>query len=64
MKKDGTHKRTYKFKPTDKDTVIVQVEATSTSAADFTITKLTPKVFKREVPKKKVSGITAEVVEP
>lgn len=64
VKKDGTHKRTYKFKPTNKDTVIVQVEAKSTSAADFTISKLTPKVFKWEVPKKKVSGITAEVVEP
>jgi hypothetical protein len=64
VKNDGTHARTYKIKPTGNDTVAVLVEATSTSAADFTITKLKPTLFKRAVPKKDVSGITAEVVQP
>jgi len=64
-KKDGTRQRTYKFRsPDNTDVVIVRTDATSTSAADFTITKLKPKLFKREVPKSDVSGITAQVVEP
>jgi hypothetical protein len=64
VKKDGTHKHSYKFKTTDNDTVIVNAEATSTNAADFTFSKLKPKLFKREFGKSKVSGITAEVVQP
>ena len=65
VKKDGTRQRTYKFRsPDNTDVVIVRTDATSTSAADFTITKLKPKLFKREVPKSDVSGITAQVVEP
>ena len=63
-KKDGTRSRTYKIKPTGNDTVVVHAEATSTSAADFTITKLKPTLFKRAVPKSQVSGITATVVAP
>ena len=65
VKKDGSRQRTYKFRsPDNTDVVIINSEATSTSAADFTIKKLKPKLFKREVPKKDVTGITAEVVEP
>ena len=65
LKNDGTRKRTYKFRsPDNTDVVIINTEATSTSAADFTIKKLKPKLFKREVPKKDVSGITPQVVEP
>ena len=65
VKKDGTRQRTYKFRsPDNTDVVIVRTDAKSTSAADFTITKLKPKLFKREVPKKDVSSITAQVVEP
>ena len=61
----GAGQRTYKFRsPDNTDVVIVRTDATSTSAADFTITKLKPKLFKREVPKSDVSGITAQVVEP
>jgi len=48
------------FKAIDKDDVaIVHVEATATSAADFTISKVTVTLFKREVGNKKVSGVTA-----
>jgi len=65
VKKDRTRQRTYKFRsPDNTDVVIVRTDAKSTSAADFTITKLKPKLFKREVPKKDVSSITAQVVEP
>jgi hypothetical protein len=65
VKNDGTHKHTYNFKAIDKDDVaIVHVEATATSAADFTITKVTVTLFKREVGNKKVSGVTAVVVQP
>ena len=54
----------WRFKPTDKDTVIVHAEATATSAADFTISKVKATLFKREVGNKKVIGVTADVVEP
>jgi hypothetical protein len=64
VKKDGTRKRTYNFKPTDKDVMTVHAEATSTSAADFTFSKVKPTVFKHEVKNSKVSGVAAEVVEP
>jgi hypothetical protein len=63
-KKDGTRARTYKFKPTGNDSVVVQAEATSTSAADFTITKLKPTLFKLAVPKSQVSDVVPTVVEP
>jgi len=42
----------------------VHVEATATSAADFTISKVTVTLFKREVGNKKVGGVTAVVVQP
>ena len=64
VKNNGSRAHTYKIKPTGNDTVVIHAEATSTSAADFTITKLKPTLFKRAVPKKDVSGITAEVVQP
>jgi hypothetical protein len=64
VKKDGTRSHTYKIKPAGDDTVVVHAEATSTSAADFTITKLKPTLFQRAVPKSEVSGVTAEVVQP
>jgi hypothetical protein len=64
VKKDGTRKRTYNFKPTDKDVMTVHAEATSTSAADFTFSKVKPTVFKHEVKSSKVSAVAAEVVEP
>ena len=52
------------IKPTDKDTLIVEAEATSTSAADFTLTKVKPTVFKRTVKYSQLTGVTAEAVEP
>jgi len=64
VKKDGTRKRTYNFKPTDKDVMTVHAEATSTSAADFTFSKVKPTVFKHEFKNSTVSGVAAEVVEP
>lgn len=65
VKKDGSHKHTYNFKAIDKDDLaIVHVEATATSAADFTITKVKVTLFKREVKNKKVSGVTAVAVQP
>ena len=64
VKKDGTRKRTYNFKPTDKDVMTVHAEATSTSAADFTFSKVKPTVFKHEFKSSTVSGVAAEVVEP
>ena len=48
MKKDGSRKRTYKFKQSGSDAVVINVEAVSTSVADFTITKLKPKLYKRD----------------
>jgi hypothetical protein len=63
-KKNGTRVHNYNFKPPDHDATIVHAEATSTSAADFTFSKVKPTIFKREVKNSKVSGITAEVVEP
>jgi len=65
VKKDGTHKHVYNIKPVEKDDkTVVHVEATATSAADFSIFKLKPTLYKREVKKKDVSGIVADVVQP
>jgi len=64
VKNNGVHKRTYKFRQTGNDTVVIVVEAKSTSAADFTINSLKPKLFKLEIGKKKVSGVVADVVAP
>jgi len=64
VKNNGVHKRTYKFRQTGNDNVVIAVEAKSTSAADFTVTSLKPKLFKLEIGKKKVSGIVAHVVGP
>jgi hypothetical protein len=47
-----------------KDVMTVHAEATSTSAADFTFSKVKPTVFKHEVKNSKVSGVAAEVVGP
>jgi hypothetical protein len=63
-KKDGTRARTYKFKPTGNDTVVVHAEATSTSAADFTVTKIKPTLFKLAVPKSQVTNVVPTVVQP
>ena len=63
-KKDGTRARTYKFKPTGNDTVVVHAEATSTSAADFVVTKLKPTLFKLAIPKSQVSNVVPTVVAP
>jgi hypothetical protein len=64
VKNNGVHKRTYKFRQTGNDNVLIVVEAKSTSVADFTVTSLKPTLFKREIGKKKVTGIVAEVVGP
>jgi hypothetical protein len=64
VKKDGSHQHTYNVKAVDKDTTVVHVEASATSAADFTISKLKPTLYKREVKKGSLSGITADVVQP
>jgi hypothetical protein len=64
VKNNGVHKRTYKFRQTGNDKVVITVEAKSTSVEDFTVTSLQPKLFKLEIGKKKVSGIVAEVVGP
>jgi len=64
VKNNGVHKRTYKFRQTGNDTVVITVEAKSTSVADFTVTSLKPKLFKLEIGKKKVSGTVVEVVGP
>ena len=63
-KKDGTRSHVYTFKPTGSDTVVLHAEATSTSAADFTFSKVKPTFFKREIPKSEVTGVTADVVQP
>jgi len=64
VKKDGVHKRTYKFRQTGNHNVVIAVEAKSMSVADFTVTSLKPKLFKLEIGKKKVSGIAVQVVGP
>lgn len=63
VKKDGTRKHVYNFRH-DNDTVIVHAEATASSAADFTFSKLKATIFKREVKKAQLTGVTAVVVEP
>jgi hypothetical protein len=63
-KKDGTRSHTYTFKPTGSEAVVLHAEATSTSAADFTFTKVKPTFFKREFKKSEVAGVTADVVQP
>ena len=63
-KKDGTRSHTYTFKPTGSDTVVLHAEATSTSAADFTFSKVKPTFFKREFKKSEVTGVTPDVVQP
>jgi len=63
-KKNGTRSRTYKFKPIGNDKVVVSAQATSTSAADFTITKLKPTLFKLAVPKSQVTNVVPTVVQP
>lgn len=64
-KKDGTRTHAYKFKPADNaDVVVIHAEATSSSVADFTISKLKPTLYKRSVPKSEVSGVAAQVVGP
>jgi len=64
VKDNGVHKRTYKFRQTGNDKVVIAVEATSTSVADFTVTSIKPTLFKLEIGKKKVSGVVVEVVGP
>jgi hypothetical protein len=65
VRKDGRREHVYNIKPVEKqDKTVVRVEATATSAADFTISKLKATLYKRGVMKAEVSGITAEVVEP
>jgi hypothetical protein len=63
VKKDGTHKHTYNVRQ-DNDTVVVNAEATATNAADFAFSKLKATIFKREVKKSQLTGVTAVVVEP
>jgi hypothetical protein len=65
IKKNGTHHHAYNVKPVENtDKTVVHAEANATSAADFAITKLKPTLYKREVSKKKIAGIAAEVVQP
>jgi hypothetical protein len=65
VKGNGSRHHTYNIKPAEKtDVTVVHVEAKSTSAADFTITKLKPTLYKREVKKKNVTSVTADVVQP
>lgn len=64
VKSNGVNKRSYKFRQTGNDKVVIAVEATSTSAADFTVTSLEPTLFKLGIGKKKVSGLAVEVVGP
>jgi hypothetical protein len=47
----------------DKDTTVVHVEVSATSAAGFKITRQNPTLYKREVGKAD-EVITAEVVQP
>jgi hypothetical protein len=63
-KKNGTRSHVYKFKPTGNDTVVVEAEATSTSAAAFTMTKVKPTLFKLAIPKSQVSNVVPTVVAP
>lgn len=64
VKSNGMHKRTYKFRQTGYDKVVIAAEATSTSVADFMVTSLKPTLFKLGIGKKKVSGLVVEVVGP
>ena len=65
VKKDGTHLHTYNIKPAEKtDTTVIHVEATSTNAADYVVNKLKATLYKRELKKKNVTSIAAEVVQP
>ena len=64
VKKNGLHKRVYKFRQTGNDKVVLAVEAKSTSVDDFTVTSLKPTLYKLEIGKKKVTAIVPEVVGP
>jgi hypothetical protein len=64
LKKNGQHKRTYKFRQAGNDTVVLMMKAISTSAADFTTKAFKPKFFKREIPKKDVTDLVVDVVAP
>lgn len=64
VKKNGVHRRTYKFRQTGNDKVLILVEAKSTSVDDFTVMSLKPTLFKLEIGKKNVTGLAVEVVGP
>lgn len=64
LKNNGQRKHTYQFRQAGSDKVVLSATATSTSAADFTIKSFEPKLFKLEIPKKQVTGLVADVVEP
>ena len=44
--------------------LVVEVQATSTSAADFTVTKVKPTLFKLAIKPKHVTNVVADVVAP
>jgi hypothetical protein len=43
---------------------VVHAEATSTSATDFTVTKLKPTLFKLAIPKSQVTDVVPTVLQP
>jgi hypothetical protein len=64
LKDSGKRKRTYDFRQSGSDKVILHATATSTSAADFTFDAFKPTLFKLAIPKKEVTDLVADVVEP
>jgi hypothetical protein len=64
LKNSGERKHSYEFRQAGSDKVVLSVNATSTSAADFTIKGFKPKFFKLEIPKSQVTGLVADVVSP
>jgi len=64
IKSDGRHLHTYRLRQTGSDPVVLKMRASSTSAADFTVTRLVPRLFKWKVPKTALSNLRADVVAP
>lgn len=64
LKKDGRHVHVYRFRQSVDDPVVLKVKAISTSAADFAVQRVRPRLFKWRVPKRSVGEVSADVVAP
>jgi hypothetical protein len=64
LKNSGQRKRTYRFRQSGNDKVILKATATSTSSADFTFKTFKPTFFRLAIPKSEVTEFATDVVEP